>query len=152
MNTVPKRTDVRKATEDLQRHTLANIPRLLDRFVYLASMRDYNTGLYYHDGLAARFSPDVACEALADCHQEVCRQLTLCSLQDLVAQMEAYIESSQTRPADFIAAWKELEPYRVAVPVRTDPFSAGLLFSNFRVALAILEERLANYPRSLRVA
>ena len=30
------------------------------RLIYLASMRDYNTGKYHHDGLAARFSPAVA--------------------------------------------------------------------------------------------
>ena len=43
--------------------------------IYLASMRDYNTGLYVHQGLAARFSAEVACEALADCHQECFREL-----------------------------------------------------------------------------
>ena len=152
MNSVPKSTDVQKAVEDVRRRTLAKIPRVLDRFIYLASTRDYNTGIYYHDGLAARFSPDVACEALAGCHQEVYRELLLCPLRDLVNQMEAYIQSSRTRPADFVTAWQRLEPYRVAIPVRTDPFSAELLFSNFRIALAIVEERQANSVRSRQVA
>jgi hypothetical protein len=152
LNSVPKRMDVQSATEDVRGRTLAKIPRVLDRFIYLASMRDYNTGIYHHDGLAARFSPDVTCEALADCHQEVYRQLVLCPLKDLVSQMEAYIESSQTRPQDFISTWRELEPYRVAIPVRTDAFSAELLFSNFRIALKIVEERLANSRCSRQVA
>jgi len=152
LNSVPKRMDVQKAAEDVHRRTLATIPRALDRFIYLASTRDYNTGMYFHDGLAARFSAEVACEALADCHQEAYRQLLLCPVRELVSQMEAYIQSSHTRPRDFIAAWRELEPYRVAIPVRTDPFSAEFLFSNFRIALAILEERLVNSRRSLRVA
>ena len=70
-------------------------------------MRDYNTGLYYHDGLASRFSQEVACEALADCHREAFRQLVGCSLEKLVCQMEAYMASTHTSPAEFLAAWKE---------------------------------------------
>lgn len=105
-------------------------------------MRDYNTGLYYHDGLAARFSQEVACEALADCHREVFRQLAACSLEDVVRQMEAYMKSTHTSPSEFLVAWRKLEPYRVAVPVEADPLSAQLLFSTFKVALAILEARL----------
>jgi hypothetical protein len=134
--------DVDLATQDLQRRTLCEIPRSLDRLIYLASTRDYNTGLYYHDGLAAKFSQDVACEALATCHQEAFRELVRTSLKDLVGQLEEYIQATRTQILDFIAAWKKLEPYRVAVPVEADPLAAEFLFSNFKVALAILEGRL----------
>jgi hypothetical protein len=142
----PRRMDVQQAAEDLRRRTLSGISRPLDRLIYLASMRDYNTGLYYHDGLASRFTQEVACEALANCHAEAFRQLVRCSLEDLVAQMEAYMNSTHTGSAEFLAAWMKLEPYRVAVPVETDPLSAELLFSNFKIALAILEARLRPHP------
>lgn len=142
-----KRMDVQKASEDLRRRTLAGIPRTLDRFIYLASTRDYNTGLYYHDGLATRFSNEVACEALADVHRETFHQLVSSSVQELVSQIEGYMESSQTRPQDFVAVWRGLEPYRVAVPVETDSFSAEFLFSNFKIALAIVEEHLTESRR-----
>lgn len=137
--------DVQQAAEDLRFRTLSAIPRPLDRLIYLASMRDYNTGLYYHDGLASRFSQEAASEALADCHAEAFRQLVHCSLEDLVVQMEAYVSSTHTNLDEFLVAWMKLEPYRVAVPVETDPLSMEFLFSNFRVALAILEARL--HPR-----
>ena len=143
MTFTPKRLDVENAVQDVRLRTLAKISRPLDRLIYLASMRDYNTGLYYHDGLAARFSLEIACEALADCHREAYRELISCSLEDLVDQMEAYVESSETPPEEFIAAWEGLEPYRVAVPVQTDCFSSEFLFSNFRLALAIVAERRA---------
>jgi hypothetical protein len=137
-----KRENVERAAEDLRRRTLSEIPRSLDRLIYLASMRDYNTGLYYHDGLAGRFSQEAACEALADCHREAFRELLGTSLEELVAQIEAYVRATRTSPFDFITAWKKLEPYRVAVPVQTDSLSSEFLFSNFKVALAILEARL----------
>jgi len=137
-----KRENVERAAEDLRRRTLSEIPRSLDRLIYLASMRDYNTGLYCHDGLAERFSQEAACEALADCHREAFRELLGTPLEELVAQIEAYVRATRTSPFDFITAWKKLEPYRVAVPVQTDSLSSEFLFSNFKVALAILEARL----------
>lgn len=146
-----KREEVRKAADDVRLRTLAPMPRVLDRFIYLASMRDYNTGLYYHDGLAARFSPEIASEALADCHRETFQQLIACSLQELVREMEGYLASTHVRNQDFIAAWETLEPYRVAVPLQTDRFAADFLFSNFKLALAILAHRLAP-RRGRRVA
>jgi hypothetical protein len=146
VNSLPRRLDVQEAAEDVRHRTLSGLPQSLDRLIYLASMRDYNTGLYYHDGLAARFSQEVACEALADCHREVFRQLVSCSLENLVCQMEAYMKSTHTSPAEFLAAWRKLEPYRVAVPVEADPLSAQVLFSTLKIALAILEARLN--PRS----
>jgi hypothetical protein len=143
-----KHMDVQRASDDLRRRTLGGIPRTLDRFIYLASTRDYNTGLYYHDGLAVQFSADVVCEALANCHRETFHQLIAVPVENLVNQLEGYMASSQSRPEDFVAVWKGLEPYRVAVPIETDPFAAEFLFSNFKVALAIVEERLEKALRS----
>jgi rhamnogalacturonyl hydrolase YesR len=50
--------DVLAAADDLRRRTLVELTRPLERLIYLASTRDYNTGLYYHQGLAARFSEE----------------------------------------------------------------------------------------------
>jgi hypothetical protein len=146
MSSAASRRDVQQAADDLRRRTLSDVVRPLDRLIYLASMRDYNTGLYYHDGLAARFSQEAACQALADCHQEAFADLLAMSLEDLVGQLESYMRSTHTTPEEFLAAWKKLEPYRVAVPVETDPLSAEFLFSNLRIALAILELRLVHRP------
>ena len=77
MTPVSKRMDVVEAGDDLRRRTLSHIKRPLDRLIYLASTRDYNTGFYYHDGLASRFSQEVVCEALADCHRQAFRELLL---------------------------------------------------------------------------
>jgi hypothetical protein len=142
VRTVSKRVDVLEAADDLRRRTLASIDRPLDRLIYLASTRDYNTGFYYHEGLTSRFPQEVVCEALADCHREAFQSLVGASLQDLVAQMEAYTASTQTNLNDFVMAWRKLEPYRVAVPVDSDPLTSDFLFSNFRIALAILQARL----------
>jgi len=144
--------DVASAASDLRSRTLSRFERPLDRLIYLASTRDYNTGVYYHDGLAAAFNQDVACEALAGCHRESFRQLISESLESLVGQLEAYMESVHPNSRMFISAWRKLEPYRVAIPVEADPLAAEFLFANLRTALVILEARLTVRPALEQVA
>lgn len=147
-----KLAGVKDAAEDLQRRTLSKLSRPLDRLIYLASTRDYNTGVYYHDGLAAVYSQDVACQALAECHQETFRELLGITLRDLVLQMEDYMDSVQLSADKFISAWKKLEPYRVTIPVESDPLAAEFLFANLRTALAIVEMRQTDRPSSGRAS
>jgi hypothetical protein len=139
MNLPINLTNVELAADDLRRRTLSHMPSPLERMIYLGSTRDYNTGLYYHDGLASRFSDEVACEALANCHREAYRRLLGSSVEDLVRQMDSYVRSTHPAPRDFIAAWKSLQPYRVAVPAGTDPLAVEFLCANVRTALAIWE-------------
>jgi hypothetical protein len=134
-------TNVDQAAEDLRRRSLAHMAAPLERMIYLGSTRDYNTGLYYHDGLALRFSEMVACQALANCHREAYQQVLQSSIENLVDQLDAYVQSTHSAPRDFIAAWKNLQPYRVAVPAETDPLAAEFLCSNVKIALLIWEAR-----------
>lgn len=152
MHIDPRPTDVQLASEEMRRRTLATIARPLDRMIYLASLRDYNSGLYYHDGLASRFSEDVVCEALAKCHREAFGELFSLPLEELVGQVEAYVNSTHAGWTEFIAVWRGLEPYRVAVPVDTEKLSAEFFFSNLKISLAILEHRLRARPEQERGA
>ena len=145
----PKRMDVEQAREDLCRRTLSEIQRPLDRLIYLASMRDYNTGVYHHDGLASRFSEEVACEALADCHREAFRELVICPLDELVSQMEAYRSSTHTSPRDFLTAWGRLDLSSGRAGASGSAYPREFLFSNFKIALAVLESRLDSRPAGL---
>ena len=132
-------TDVDAAADDLRRRTLAHMSSYLERMIYLGSTRDYNSGVYYHDGLASRFSEMVACEALANCHRDAFQEVLQSSIEDLVQQLDCYVQSTHSAPLDLIAAWKNLQPYRVAVPAGTDTLAADFLCSNVKVALAIWE-------------
>lgn len=137
------RMDVYEAMDDLKRHTLAALPGEIGKLLYLASTRDYSTGRYYHDGLASNFNEDIASRALAICHQEIFDELVAARLEDLVAHVEKYAHSLPANRNGFFHVWKRLEPYRVTIPLDSNPLSARLFFSNVKIALAILESREA---------
>ena len=135
------RMNVQAAREDLQNRTLSNIGSKFSQLIYLASTRDYNTGRYYHDGLAFHFSEEVAAEALAEEHKEVFVDLVLEPLENLVHQLQTYLRSVGAEPMEIIRAWEKLEPYRVAIPLRSEPLTAAFFLANLKIALAIVESR-----------
>jgi hypothetical protein len=148
MSNPVKRVSVEEAIEDLQNHTLEGISGSIAKLIYLASTRDYNSGRYYHDGLAFRFTEEVAQTALGLYHAKVFQELVSSSLEELCSQLESYMKSSGIAPNDFLELWRKLEPYRVTVPLDCDNLSASLFFSNIKVALAILQTRPETIPHN----
>ncbi|MGA3098397.1 MAG: hypothetical protein ABSF25_18240 [Bryobacteraceae bacterium] len=128
---------------DLEQRTLAALPCALSRLVYLASTRDYNTGLYRHDGLAQAFSVDAAQEALARCHDAVFRGFTLESLAEVVRDLQTYLRSAEENQVRMLDAWDRLEAYRVLVPAMSGGIERQLFVSNVKIALEIVRATLA---------
>ena len=136
-----KLVTVQAAYEDFLQRSLSKLSCDLARLIYLASTRDYNTGSYHHDGLASRFSPEIAAKALEMAHREAFLQLSARSLEELVQQLRVYFESSHDEAGKILRMWQKLEPYRIAIPVEVNPAVARLFLSNVRLALAIWRSR-----------
>jgi hypothetical protein len=141
MNGLDKTLSVEDAYEDFLRRSLSKISGDLARLIYLASMRDYNTGKYHHDGLAAHFDVEIAGQALELAHRQIFYRVAACSLEQLVEEVELYIKSSRQSREEVLHVWQKLEPYRVALPVDVNATVAQLFVSNVRLALAILRRR-----------
>ncbi len=142
MNDPAHLVTMRNAFEDLQRRTLSQIPCDFARLVYLASMREYNSATYHHEGLAVRYGQEQARDALEACHRDIFCNLVSLPLEGLVTEIEAYVRASHEAPSGLIHAWQELEPYRVAVPMEADSTMVQLFLSNIRLALEVLRFRL----------
>jgi hypothetical protein len=136
-----KMVTVEEAYDDLLRRSLSKISGDLARLIYLASTRDYNTGKYHHDGLAARFRVEIACKALELAHRQIFYRIAACSLEELVQEVELYLSSSRQSRDEILQVWQKLEPYRVALPVDVNVAIAQLFVSNTKLALAILRRR-----------
>jgi hypothetical protein len=141
MSSTFKLIPVQAAYDDLLHRTLSRINCELGRLIYLASTREYNTGNYYHEGLASRFSPEAARKALEIAHRQAFYKVSALSLGDLVADVESYLGSTRESPEECLRAWQKLEPYRVAVPADVNATVTRLFTSNLRLALAILRYR-----------
>lgn len=132
---------VHEACDDLKNRTLASLPGAFGRLIYLASMRDYNTGQYYHEGLANRYSEEVAAKALTKSHQETFQHLVRSPLAQLVDELERYIISTSAEADQLLGTWERLQPYRVAVPAQSNLALAEFFTSNVKIALSILKHR-----------
>jgi hypothetical protein len=142
MDITDKTLTLERAYDDLLRRSLSSISGDLAKLIYLASTRDYNTGKYHHDGLAARFKMDIACQALELAHRQIFYRIAARSLEELVGELDLYVNSSRQNRDEVIQVWQKLEPYRVALPVNVDAVVAQLFVSNVKLALAILRQRL----------
>lgn len=141
MKNTERSIDVGQAVADLNNRTLSRLPGDFSRLVYLASSRDYNDGQYYHDGLAFHFSESVASKAFAECHREIFARLVYASLEELIAELQNYISSTDARPEDFLKNWEQLGSYRITLPAECDELEAQVFLSNLKMALAILRSR-----------
>ena len=143
---------VEVAKEDLRLRTLEPIGYDFGRLIYMSSLRDFNTGEYYHQGLAHSFSEQAASAALATCHQEIFYRLVSSPLESLVAQVERFMRSSPHDWEKTVNAWETLEAYRVMVPSVSNRLVAELFRSNVKVAMKFLKDRGEIQPEKEPVA
>jgi hypothetical protein len=118
----------------------------ISRLIYVATLRDNNTGGYFHPDLARRFTLADADRAMLVCHQEIYERLVSLELEDLTDQLDAYLGSVRAPKGRSIENWRRLRAYRATIPVDADPISAEILFMKIDVALAVLEARLPAKP------
>src|SRR5215469_8951591 len=91
---------LQEAYDDLLTRSLSRIPCELGRLIYLASTREYNTGNYYHEGMADRFGPEAAQKALEIAHRQAFYKVSSYSLEVLVEELERYLRSTREEPLE----------------------------------------------------
>lgn len=124
------------------------LPNDISRLIYIATLRDNNTGGYFHPDLARRFTLADANCAMSVCHQEIFERLVSLDLEDLTDQLDVYFGSIRAPRARSVENWRRLRAYRATIPISADPISAEILFMKIDVALAVLEARLPARPGS----
>ena len=132
---------------DILRALSVSLPNELSRLIFLATLRDNNSGHYFHPDLARRFSERVADRAMLACHQRIYKQVVALSIEDLTDQLDLYVTTVPAPRERMIESWTKLKAYRATIPIDTDPISAEIFFMKVEVAVAILEARL---PRRIQ--
>ena len=121
-----------------KRSGLDKLPNDLTRMLYLASLRDCNSGRYLHPELSASVGIDNAHQVLAACHERVFSRLLTIPVFQYTVELEEYIRYTRTEKSLVLATWQSIEAYRATVPVSTSPICRDLFCLNVEMALLIL--------------
>ena len=132
--------EVERLLRDFEGRTLAKLGGHFGKLVYLASLRDYNTGRYHHYGLETRYTPEVIDVALRQCHVRIFEDLVALSLQEQTEDLLDFFESLKEDRARLVNVWKRLKSYQVLPPEDCHPLARGLFDKNIEIMLQILRE------------
>lgn len=128
----------RSAASDLWRNTLSQIPSVFGRLVYLASLRNQNSGRYEHHGLALVFGEDEANKALKKSHSQMFREWLTFNLQQQKADLDLYLSALQEDKRTVLATWLDLAPYRGLMPTSLRSIERRLYIADLKALLELL--------------
>ncbi|MEZ5400416.1 MAG: hypothetical protein R2729_12160 [Bryobacteraceae bacterium] len=128
----------RGAAADLWRHTLSQIPSIFGRLVYLASLRDANSGTYEHHGLALVFGADEADRTLKESHRKAFSDWLRFGLEHQKADLDLYFSGLSTDKRTLLTTWVRLSPYLNFIPFRTSAAERKLYVTDLETLLEML--------------
>jgi len=129
----------RGAAADLWRNTLSQIPTLFGRLVYLSSLRDTNSGIYEHYGLAQIFGGKDADRTLRQSHAQAFSAWLNLNLEQQKSDLEEYLSGLEEDVRSILATWIRLAPYRNLIPARAREVERHLYLTDLEVVLELLK-------------
>lgn len=131
---------IEQAVFDFQTHTLTRMQGHFCRLVYLASLRDHNTGRYYHHGLETRYGSEVSDESLRQCHVQVFEDLIALSLKAQTEDLVGFFQSIKEEKPRLVEAWARLRSYQILPPENCHPLARDLFDKNVEIILKVLRQ------------
>jgi len=128
----------RSPASDLWRNTLSQIPSVFGRLVYLASLRNSNSGRYEHHGLALVFGEDDANKALKKSHLRVFHEWLTFNLEQQKADLDLYLSSLYEDERTVLTTWLDVAPYRNLVPASLRPVEKRLYLADLKALLELM--------------
>jgi hypothetical protein len=134
----PGRRAGQEPAGDLWRHTLARIPTLFGRVLYLSSLRNQKSGAYEHPALAQMIGDEEAAETLRRSHARVFQDWLCLSMEQQKADLQEYLAET-TNPARVLADWGASGTYRDWAPATAQDVERRLFTGDLETLLALLK-------------
>jgi hypothetical protein len=109
------------------------------RLVYLAALRDSNSGRYEHHGLALVFGENEADRALRRSHIQTFSEWLCFNLEQQKADLDLYLSALLDDRRRVTETWLRLEPFRTLVPSAATKAETDLYLTDFRALLTLLK-------------
>jgi hypothetical protein len=143
----PKGVFEQNATADLWRNTLSHISTTFGRLGYLASLRDPNSGIYRHYGLASRFGREESLKAMRESHEQTFVEWMGLSMEDKLGDLGHCLadveESAQNPPQHVAERWLRSRIYRTYVPDAARDMERDLFCADLEALLEITKNAAA---------
>jgi hypothetical protein len=124
--------------EESWRRTVGTIDTLLGRLAYLASLRNVNTGIYEHFGLAEKVGPSEVDRLIRRHHLEIFQQWLCFKLERQKEELEAYFAGMEGDRREILSNWLGLGPYATWVPVDSREVERKLFYSDLETVLEVI--------------
>lgn len=128
----------RDAAVSSWRRTLSTIPTLLGRLAYLASLRDANTGIYHHMGLAQRVGEGEVDRIIRSSHLSTFQEWLCFGLERQKQELEEYFSSLEGDRREIVSNWLALEPYGNWVPGESRDVERKLFHTDLGIVLELV--------------
>jgi hypothetical protein len=140
MQTVRAGVGEREWSDDLWSRDLSHIGSSYGQLVYLAGLRNPDTGRYEYYGSTGSSSGSEANRGLKRRHEAIFRQWVTYPLEKKKADIELYITAiDQVDKAELIDAWLRLTPYKNLVPASIQGPERQKHISDFEAILGLLK-------------
>ena len=133
--------DEQNTTETLWARDLAQIESSYGKLVYLAGLRNPDSGRYEHYASNASYSGGlVTSRALKRIHEAIFREWVTYPLERKKADVEIYIAGiDQVDKTELLDAWLRLTPYKNLVPASIQGPEREKHISDFEAILGLLK-------------
>jgi hypothetical protein len=128
----------RSAASDLWRQTLSQIPSQFGRLVYLAGLRDPNSGQYLHHGLSVVFGEEAANDALKSSHEDGFARWLDSGLEQQREDLDLYFSSLESPRSRVLETWLRLKPYQSIPPDSARTVERSLFLSDLEILLTLM--------------
>jgi len=129
---------------DVWQRTLEQIPTAFGRLVYLASLRNTNTGCYQHFGLAQLYGADEADRVLRSSHENVFGEWLNFDLEAQKSDLAAYLRGVGDDRSTVLDAWASLSPHKALTPAAAGDAERFLYSSDLEIILEVLRTELSS--------
>lgn len=132
--------EVARVIADFQDRTLSRMEGNFNRLIYVASLRDYNTGRYHHYGLETRYSSEAVSEGLCRCHAQIFDEIMELSLEEQTQDLVGFFGSLKEDRARLVETWQRLRAYQILPPENCHAMARGVFNKNVEIMLKVLRE------------